>query len=198
MVDDPSDEPDAAPSTGHETELFAGTPQLAYLLSRIDVVLSRLDRMNDRLTALEAKIEEGGKRRSGPFGAGGPVLAPEYMNQPDTDASLSAARLSSELSAQKKVTEELQQRLAEKSEKSSIFTPKQLFRQFAEEIDEATEEDGTGFAIDDVEVAVTGSLGADDKGEMAMGFNLEDQVRPETATQLKFKIRRKSKARVLK
>lgn len=198
MVDDPSDEAGATASGEDAAQLFADTPGLAYLLSRIDVVLTRLDRMNDRLTALETKIDESASPRGGLLGSSGPVLPPQYMSEPDPEASLSAARLSSELSAQKKVTEELQQRLAEKSEKSSVFTPKQLFRQFAEEIDEATEDESTDFAIDDVEVAVTGSLGADEQGDMAMGFNLEDQVRPETATQLKFKIRRKSKARVLK
>jgi len=175
------------------------TPELRPLITRLDTLVQRLDGLDERLVAIEGTLEEMQLgSRPGLLGASGPVVNPKYMQDDNGEAALSAARLSSQLSAQKKVTEELQQRLAETTEKSSVFTPKQLFRQFAEEVGDATEDETTDFAIDDVEVAVTGSLGADHKGEMAMGFNLNDQVRPETATQLRFKLRRKSKTRIVK
>lgn len=101
--------------------------------------------------------------------------------------------LAAQLGARDKLIAELRETAPD--ERVKAVKTGELFSRFAKALDEAAAAGAeSGFDIDDVEIDVRGALG-EEGGALVMGLDAKRQASSETATRLRFRLKRRAELR---
>ncbi|MEM8791905.1 MAG: hypothetical protein AAGE80_09805 [Pseudomonadota bacterium] len=98
-------------------------------------------------------------------------------------------QLTSQLAGAQALLDKLQKDAATRAETRAKIATQDLYTAMATEVSKAAEELPEGFVIDDVEVQVRGALGREGDN-VVLGLDENQQITDETATSLKFTLRR--------
>ncbi|MEM1277743.1 MAG: hypothetical protein AAGH74_14555 [Pseudomonadota bacterium] len=102
---------------------------------------------------------------------------------------LDKVQLSSQVAGMKALIEKLQKDVADRVATRTKIPTQDLYAAMASDVAKASEDLPEGFIIDDVEVLVRGALGQDGDN-VVLGLDQNQQITDETATSLKFTLRR--------
>ncbi len=100
-------------------------------------------------------------------------------------------QLSARLNASNRLLEQLQAAQDTKRDAQPAIKTAELFSKFTTEIESAAEQIKGEFVVDDIEVDVRGAMGLDG-GDVVMGLDHKRVINDESATRIRFALRRKA------
>lgn len=106
-----------------------------------------------------------------------------------TQLELEKVQLESRLTATKALLDAAQKATAARDDGRALIPTRDLYTQMAAEVGDAAAKLPSGFAIDDVEIEVKGALGREGD-DVVIGLDPKQQLTGDSATRLKFTLRR--------
>ena len=164
-------------------ELLSAQQEIAGVRERVRVVEAELvDAERARVAADErARLAEG------------KLGQVDLLEQRLVELEVAKTTLAAQLGARDKLIAELRETAPD--ERIKAVKTGELFSRFAKALDEAAAAGvESGFDIDDVEIDVRGALG-EEGGALVMGLDAKRQASSETATRLRFRLKRRAEVR---
>jgi len=177
-----------------ERQRAAAVAEMGEVKDRLTRAEQQAVRAEERVSELQRTVDEATKARFAAEERARLVEArlgqTEVLEKRLVELEVDRTRLQAQLVARDKLIAELREKAPD--ERIREVKTGDIFSRFADAVDAAAASGAaSGFDIDDVEVDVRGALGEAD-GELVLGLDAKRQTSSETATRLRFRLKRRA------